>query len=87
MRSHKIRGSGDDNGQLLDKTAPKASKSWQRSHEPLRRTEEGQKGTRHTEIIYTEETREGRAGTTQKQCSNVEYQSPKGVYLLIAPNH
>jgi len=43
--------------QILDETAPMPGKSLQPSHKPHT---EGKKGTHHTVIIYTVETREGR---------------------------
>ena len=40
--------------QLLDETAPLTGKSWQASHKPLAKRNEG---SRHTDIIYKVETR------------------------------
>ena len=47
---------------LLDETAPMAGKSW---HPAMSPHAEGKKGTSYTDTIHTEQTREGRGGTTQ----------------------
>ena len=57
--------------QLLDETAPMAGKSWQPSHEPPRRREEGHPS--HWYSIYSGKMGKGRGGTIQKLCSNVEW--------------
>ena len=57
VESPRHSGASTIGSQLLDETAPTASKSWQPSHEPP----EGKKGTRHTDIVYTVE-KGGRVG-------------------------
>ena len=47
VESPRHSGASTIGSQLLDETAPMASKSWQPSHEPP----EGKKGTRHTDIV------------------------------------
>ena len=54
--------------QIIDETAPMTGKSWQPRHEPHAK---GKKSTRHTDKVYTVETREGRRGDNQETMREV----------------
>ena len=68
-------GASTIGSQLLDETAPMAGKSWQPSHEPPRRREEGYPS--HWYSIYSGKMGKGSGGTIQKLCLNVEWRHNK----------